>query len=474
MTDIEKQIAQAAETRKSTAILSDPEHVTEPLQILTFVNSFFHAYSSKTEVAYKKAYNNDMLNFGKMLINFVDPPALGTIINNGDYFIYYEQSKFKMDTWFEIFSKLNQRTNDPNKSYFTIFKEFLEGEKKELPKNAEQSTFLQVTIITMFEILQKKYIEFQYALMEAEKIAIQNLTGPSTKPDYVEGDKALADSTWIKKMDAFLNIQKETDADAISFDSILQNVKNFINNVVEKNILLSAAPFPIGTPLPIGQKVGSVTRNMRPVTIRTLGNTASSSNTSSSRSAPPPILTPESDKANADRVNKETNELTNNSVIEHYKQMLQDFGGQMLELFRSFNFPPIFTLDKTPSFTAEWEGYIRLAYNSFNALAKQRHAYLAKIGSGGRGPVPRWSREQIYADEEAAAIFAEFVGYKKSIPQNTIAPGPNVQRTNATYHYGVNNMSLRFIALYDYMVEKNAEGDRSRRKTFLTQYGAKK
>ena len=114
MTDIEKQIAQAAETRKSTAILSDPEHITEPLQILTFVNSFFHAYSSKTEQTYKEAYNNDMYNFGKMLINFVDPPSLATIINNGDYFIYWEQSKYKMDVWFEIFKNLNQKTNDAN------------------------------------------------------------------------------------------------------------------------------------------------------------------------------------------------------------------------------------------------------------------------------------------------------------------------------------------------------------------------
>lgn len=470
MTDIEKQIAEAAQTHKSTAILSDPEHITEPLQIVTFVISLFHAYIDTSITEYEKNYHLSKLEFAKMLINFTDPPSLAVIINNGDYFVYWEQARFKMGMWFEIFKNLNRKQADANETYFIWLQKKLAGTNNfdKLSVEQRQTVVLRLTIINMFEALDQKYREFQFALVEAESNAILNLRNPVAKPITIEETKVLQDQEWIKRMRIFLNMMQKP-AEAVTLNNLLKNVSSFIADVLVPNIpMFTAAPFPIGP------QVGAVNRNERTIQFRTFANTPAPTTAPSRTTAAAPILTPETDSANANRLNKETHELENNSVIAHYKQIMEDFGKQMLELFRSFNFPPIFAFDNAPKFTAEWEGYILLAYNSFNMLAKQRYTHLAKNGSaGGIRAAPRWTLDQIYADPEAAALFAEFVGYKKSIPQNTIAPAPNVQRTNATYHYALNNMSLRFISLYDYMVDKEVSSNRDRRK-FLNQYAPKK
>lgn len=444
MTDIEQQIAQASGTRKSTAILADPEHVTEPLQILPFVTLFFKSYSKMNRERYEDAYKLPKYNFARMLIGFTDPPNLGTIMNNGDYFIYWMQSSTKLEAWF---SEMQQMVRDHGEdgSYWQKIVSYFK--KQDDIVNGDAGA-LAVVVIGMFEKLDEQYRFFQKALIQKESDAVKTL----------DENQKINNNEWVNRMDTFLKNRVTTKQIKLTSEEgktnwISDYAKQFVDNVLLP--LDVGAPFPMG----IGVEINPIGTKARKIQVLTpkLGEARPSRQQQQQQSNP--VL----DKVATERMNKETAEMTNNSVIEHYRHIIEDFGNHMMELFRSFNFPPVFTLDNPPSFTAEWQGYVDLAYRSFNDLARQRHAYLQRTGGSTSTTIPRWTQDQIFEDEDASALFAEFVGYKKAVPQNTVAPAPNVQRTNATYHYAINNMSLRFVSLYDYMVQKESERGRGKR-----------
>lgn len=442
MTDIEQQIAQASGTRKSTAILADPEHVTEPLQILPFVTLFFKTYSKMNRKTYEETYNLAIYRFARMLIGFTDPPNLGTIMNNGDYFIYWMQSSTKLEAWF---SEMQQMVRDNDEEDGTYWQKLVSYFRKQDKVRNGDASALAVVVIGMFEKLDEQYRFFQRALIEKESAAVKTL---DTK-------QKINNNEWVNRMDSFLKkravLEKVNDSNEGQYQWISDYAKQFVDKVL--------LPMDVGSPFPmdIGAKLNPVGKRVRKLDLLEQGKEKTTSSRQQQQQQPP-------DPASLERMDKETKERTNNSVIEHYRNIIEDFGNHMMELFRSFNFPPVFTLDNPPSFTAEWQGYVDLAYRSFYDLARQRHAYLQKIGGSTFGStIPRWTLEQIFKDEDASGLFAEFVGYKKAVPQNTVAPAPNVQRTNATYHYALNNMSLRFVSLYDYMVQKEMERGRGKR-----------
>lgn len=449
MTDIEQQFAKATETRKSTAILADPEHVTEPLQILPFVISFFRSYTDVNRTKYEKIYNEATYKFAKMLIGFTDPPNFGAIMSNGDYFLYWSQSNTRLKMWFEVLQgSMSEKTDEG--FWEGLLKHFKD---KPSTKDTAHENVVARVITGMFQSVDKKYREFQHALIEAEEAAIASLDKVTATIKTLDRDKALNDRDWADRMDEFLR-KKQTKTESGS--DIAASVGQFVIDV------LQSAPFFVGAPMPIGMQPGAINTDPRPIAIGARPTRAVKVTKQPTLSTPSTRATPETDTAAAARVVKETTEATNNSIIEHYRQITADFGAYMLELFRSFNFPPVFSLDEKPAFTVEWDGYIKLAYNSFNQLAAQRAAYLYRKGEADSDVPPQWKEEEIYADDTAAALFAEFVGYKKAVPQSTVAPAPNVQRTNATYHYAINNMSLRFVSLYNYMAEK---GKHKKRRT---------
>ena len=445
MTDIEQQIAQASGTRKSTAILADPEHVTEPLQIFPFITLFFKTYSAMTRKKYQKLYNRSIYKFGRMLIGFTDPPNFGSIMNNGDYFIYWFQFNTKLEAWFTAMHEM-VRFDSKEETYWQQLVDYFKYQDKKT-ENKEMGA-LAVVVMGMFEKLDEQYRKFQRALIEQESKSIQSL----------DETQEIDNTEWINQMENFLQ-NRDPKEDTTTSEWIKKYASRFVDNVLAP--LAIASPFP----MPIGAKNNPIQGTKRKLQVLDPKSNKNPVLGETNRSKNIPSSNPAMDKAATIRMHSETIEMANNSITEHYRHIIEDFGNHMLELFRSFNFPPIFSLDNSPSFTAEWQGYIDLAYHSFNDLATQRYHYLQRIGksTGYASAPPKWRLDEIYNDKGAAALFAEFVGYKKAVPQNTVAPAPNVQRTNATYHYALNNMSLRFVSLYDYMVQKDKEDARMKR-----------
>ncbi len=435
MTDIEQQIAQATATRKSTAILNDAEHVTEPLQILTFVVQFFHAYSSVRRERYKALYSTPRYEFAKMLIGFTEQASFGSIMNNGDYFVYWNQSRERIESWF---SMLEETIEDDPKSQGMLdtIRRFFQDTTK---RKGEDGDVLAYVVVNMFETLDRQYRAFQQQRISAENDAIASLSDAAKK----------ANMAWVNSMDSFLRGRLvPAGPTQQSTGWILDSVARFAKNVLGDMVMGTSAPFPMN----VGVEIDAPAPTSRIVSITNPKPIGAPPRTPSSSARTP------SSSAATSTAPKPAEE----SIVDHYNHIIEDFGTMMLELFRSFSFPPIFTLDDPPKFTVEWEGYVALAYASFTQMAAERYAFLKKAGKRvGRGP-PAWAEDAIYADKRAAALFAEFVGFKKGIPSNTIAPAANVQRTNATYHYAVNNMSLRFVALYDYMVSVDDGGGNKR------------
>lgn len=474
MTDIEQQIAQATQTGKSTAILQDAEQVTEPLQIYPFVVSFFRAYSPTNRAAYETAYKSDRYTFAKMLIGFTDPPSFSAIMNNGDYFVYWDQSRARLEAWFamlredlEVDPASTGILNNLKKAFKDFFSSvaalrFTEEVRRgaDEPKNANENALAYI-VTHMFDALDRQYRSFQRQLIDAENRELPRMSWLS------DADRD-ANMNWVNRMDEFLKHRdagsgpsRASAAGATTSQAMLDSVAYFAEHV------LAASPLAVAARMPIGVEVDATAPAPRVVSVvnpRTAA-TATATATATGRTARSTAATPArgGGSGGSGGFGAATAAQPEESIAEHYRRIIADFGAHMMELFRSFAFPPIFTLDALPSFTVAWSGYVDLAYNSFRQLAAERFDYLQQKGkSVGRAP-PDWTQDRIFADPQAAALFAEFVGYKKNVPALTVAPAQYVQRTNATYHYAINNMSLRFVSLYDHMVRiDSGSGSRKR------------
>lgn len=468
MTDIEQQIAQASTTGKSTAILQDAEHVTEPLQIYPFVAAFFRAYSPENRAAFEDAYSSSKYAFAKMLIGFTDPPSFSAIMNNGDYFVHWDQSRARLATWFAMLSE-DLDADAATKSLLSSVKDSLEkvlstlsslpnASAEEIQRAKTNSSHanevaIAYIITSMFDALDRQYRSFQRQLIDAENRDLSRVA-------WLSNATRDANMNWVNSMDAFVRMRQAGGTNAAP-TATLASAASAAANAVSRTILdavahfakhvLAASPLAVSARLPIGVEVDATAPTARIVSVvnpnaRSAAAAGGTTTRAAARSAA--AATPAAARAATPAAEAAPEE----SIAEHYRRIIADFGAHMLELFRSFGFPPVFALDAMPSFTVEWDGYITLGYNSFKQLAAERFAYLQQRGkAAGRAP-PNWSLDRIYGDDQAAALFAEFVGYKKGVPALTVAPGQYVQRTNATYHYAINNMSLRFVSLYDHMV----------------------
>lgn len=479
MTDIEQQIANASTTGKSTAILQDAEHVTEPLQIYPFVAAFFRAYSPENRAAFEKAYSSSKYAFAKMLIGFTDPPSFSAIMNNGDYFVHWDQSRARLATWFAMLSEdldadaatqslLSKIKTELDKVLSSLTESSApdEAEVRRATANSRNANEVAIAYIitSMFDALDRQYRSFQRQLIDAENHDLPRVA-------WLSDATRDANMNWVNSMNAFVRMRQASGANAAPTATLASAAsaaasamsRTFLDAVAHfAKHVLAASPLAVSARLPIGVEVDATAPTARIVSVvnpnaRSAAAAGGTTTRAAARSAAA-AATP----ATTARAATSTAAAPEESIAEHYRRIIADFGAHMLELFRSFGFPPVFSLDAVPSFTVEWDGYITLGYNSFRQLAAERFAYLQQRSkAAGRAP-PDWSLDRIYADDQAAALFAEFVGYKKGVPALTVAPGQYVQRTNATYHYAINNMSLRFVSLYDHMVSVDTGGGRKR------------
>lgn len=416
-------------TSHSTNILFDPANVTEPLQIMPFLNAFFTFYSPDKRAEYDQFVQTRSLSKMADKLKRFRTNSTEPILVNEDYYRIWDESSQKIKDWFRLNGELGEYILDSP----------ITGVKK-LVNNITNVFYDKIGE------LDALYREYQTQLLDVEERIIQHLTLHDVELHELKLEEMKAMRGNLQQM------RKDKERERLKNDAVVSLLSAHYKKPITAHMPIGAKDDKSTVPLPTpGPAIINTISPLEPGLAK-LGFVS-------------PNVTPVKTAEKAAAEKYETIRLTGSGddnykrVVEYYKDLIKTLGQHMLSMFRSMSFPPVISISP-PAFVGEWEQILDTAFDKFLLLAKQR----SKASKVPQERMLHWDEYQLSVQtmvsrDDLRSFFAEFVGFRLTLLPLIRLPDQQVNRSNRMVDDSTHITNIEFYNLYQVVVPKLLSGD---------------